>query len=140
MVPPLLAHLQVMQPHWAPWLNAMVLLWALVLGHAVSDFPLQGTFLAIGKDRHADLAAVTGGRKWPAHIWVYCLTIQSMVQATAVWLVTGSVILSVIEFVMHWLIDLAKNEKLTNFYQDQALHILCKIAYAALILFGISVG
>ena len=136
MFDPLLAH-SVMQPDWAPWLNALVLLWALILGHALADFPLQGTFLAVGKDRHADLAAATGIPKWPKGIWIYCLTIHSMIQAGAVWLITGSVILSLVEFVLHWLIDLAKNEKYTGFYGDQGLHILCKVFYAALVLFGI---
>ncbi len=138
MIQPLIAHLTVMQPDWAPWLNALVLLWALMLGHAIADFPMQGEFLAIGKNRHGNLSAVTGGHQWPASIWIYCLTIHSMVQAAAVWLVTGSVILSVVEFVLHWLIDLAKNEKLTGFYSDQALHFVCKVAYASLVLFGIS--
>lgn len=137
---PLIAHLEVLQPEWAPWLNAMVLFWALLLGHALADFPLQGTFLAVGKDRHADLSAVTGGRQWPPHVWIYCLTIHCLIQASAVWIVTGSVTLSLVEFVLHWFIDLAKNEKLTGFYTDQVLHILCKVAYAALILFGIALA
>ena len=54
-----------------------------------------------------------------------------------VWVITGSVVLSVIEFVLHWIIDLAKNEELTNFYTDQALHMVCKIVFASLLAAGI---
>ncbi len=133
-----LAHAQIFNAAWPDWLTALVLFWALVLGHAIADFPLQGEFLAVGKDRHADLSAATGGKDWPPSIWLYCLTIHSLIHAATVWVITGSVVLSVIEFILHWIIDLAKNESFTNFYVDQGLHIACKLVYAALILFHIT--
>lgn len=133
-----LAHIEIVQDAYQPWVNALLLFWAYLLGHALADFPLQGEFLAFGKDRHADLSAITGGKKWPKGIWLYCLTIHSLVHAAMVWIVSGSVVLSLVEFVVHWVIDLAKNEEITNFYTDQALHIACKALYAILFLAGIT--
>lgn len=132
------AHFDLFRADFAQWQNALVFFWALVLAHALADFPLQGEFLAVGKDRHADLGCVTGGKDWPRNIWLYCLTIHSFVHSALVWLVSGSVILSLVEFVLHWLIDLAKNERLTGFYSDQALHIACKVVYAWLFFKGIT--
>lgn len=132
------AHADILKPDWPLWANALVLFWALLLGHALADFPLQGQFLAVGKDRHADLSAVTGGNLWPKGMWLYCLTIHSLVQATFVWIVTGSVVLSMVEFVLHWFIDFAKNERWTTFYTDQALHVSCKAIYAGLFFAGIT--
>ena len=131
-----LAHADLLKADWPLWANALVLLWALLLGHALGDFPLQGEFLAVGKDRHADLSRVTGGKLWPKGMWLYCLTIHSLIQAAFVWVVTGSVVLSLVEFVLHWVIDLVKNEGWTTFYQDQALHVVCKVLYVALFAAG----
>lgn len=132
------AHIELIQASYQPWVNALILFWALLLGHALADFPLQGEFLAVGKDRHADLASITGGKIWPKNMWLYCLTIHSLVQAASVWIITGSVVYSLIEFVLHWIIDLAKNEELTSFYTDQGLHIACKVLYAVLIAYGVT--
>lgn len=132
-----LAHTEILKPDWPLWANGLALFWALLLGHALADFPLQGQFLAVGKDRHADLSSVTGGLTWPKGMWLYCLTIHSLVQAAFVWMITGSLVLSVVEFVLHWLIDLVKNEGWTSFYADQALHAVCKAGYVGLFLAGI---
>ena len=132
------AQVEIYHAGWSVWVNALVLFWALLLGHALADFPLQGEFLAVGKDRHANLSSVTGGKLWPKGIWLYCLTIHSLIHAALVWIITGSVILSVIEFLLHWVIDLLKNESFTNFYTDQALHIFCKVIYAGLFAAGIT--
>lgn len=116
-------------PPETPWM----LLFALVIGHAVADFPLQGAFLAQGKNRHLNQTVFPGEE--PKGIWVYCLTAHSLIQAGGVWIVTGSFVIALIEFVVHWLLDFAKCENWTNFHVDQFAHILCKIAYV-LILFS----
>ena len=134
---PTLAHATVVHPEWSPMVNGLVMFWALLLGHALADFPLQGEFLAVGKDRHANLSQVTGGKAWPPSIWLYCLTVHALIQSAAVWIVTGSVVLCLVEFVLHWFIDWAKSEELTNFYSDQCLHIVCKAIYAGLFMAGI---
>ena len=122
-------------PDVEPWLQGIVLLFALMVGHALADFPLQGGFLAIGKERHGNLEKLTG-TTWPPGMWVYCLTMHSLIHGGAVWFVTGSVILGAVEFVLHWLIDLAKSSRLTNFYLDQVLHIACKVGYVLVVLGG----
>ncbi|MEM7387092.1 MAG: DUF3307 domain-containing protein [Verrucomicrobiota bacterium] len=110
------------------WQNCLVLFYALLIGHALADFPLQGSFLAMAKDSSTDLEQATG-RAWPRGTWVYCLTMHSLIHGGTVWLLTGSLLFSLIEFVLHWLIDFAKSNQMTSFYADQALHILCKAIY-----------
>lgn len=131
-----LAHIDLVDHSRALWHNATIVFWAMLLGHALADFPLQGQFLAVGKDRHADLSAITGGKLWPRGMWLYCLSIHSLIHAAAIWIISGSVLLSMIEFAFHWIIDLAKNERITSFYGDQFLHIACKAAYAAPLCLG----
>jgi hypothetical protein len=120
-------------PDAAPWLQGLALLFAFLIGHALADFPLQGDFLAIGKERYGNLEKLTG-MAWPRGMWAYCLTMHSLIHAGAVWLITGSVVLGACEFVLHWLIDFAKSSNLTNFYADQGLHLVCKFGYVFYLL------
>ncbi len=117
------------------WPGALVLCYALVIGHALADFPLQGPFLAAAKDRHARPSA-TEGRGFPPTLWVFALTFHTMIHAAAVWLVTGSVVLALAENVLHWAIDFAKCERWLTFSQDQWLHLLCKAGIALVIFLG----
>jgi hypothetical protein len=120
--------------------NPWALLFALVIGHALADYPLQGKFLAIRKNRHIKSIDYSGDS--PQHIWVYCLSAHSLVHAGTVWVivwgfgvVTG-VVYAFLEFLLHWFIDFAKCEKWTNFHQDQALHLLSKVFFVAAIYWG----
>lgn len=115
---------------------ATVVLFALVIAHAIADFPLQGEFLAKAKNRHADLSGIFGKIPVPPNLWVHALTAHSLVHAGAVWLVTGSVALGAVELVIHWIIDFTKCENWTSFTADQLLHIVCKITFAALLYVG----
>ena len=108
-------------------LAALQVLFALAIGHAIADFPLQGEFLATGKNRQFLVRLQDPSR--PVSIWVVCMTVHCLVHAGAVWLITGSALLGFVEFVLHWGIDVAKCEGVTSFNQDQALHILCKAGY-----------
>jgi Protein of unknown function (DUF3307) len=121
----LTAHLLSGTEHTGP----LAMLFALFIGHALADYPLQGKFLAIRKNRHIKSIDYTGDS--PPSLWVYCLSAHSLVHAGAVWVITGSALLGFVEFVLHWLIDFAKCEKWTNFHHDQALHIISKVAYVA---------
>ena len=113
-------------PH--SWLAALQVLFALCIGHAVADFPLQGEFLATGKNRR--FLIHLGDPSRPVQIWVVCMTMHCLVHTGAVWLITGSALLAAVEFVIHWGIDVAKCEGKTTFNQDQCLHVLCKVGYA----------
>ena len=115
---------------------ALVVLFALLIGHAIADFPLQGEFLARAKNRHADLSDVFGKIPVPKSLWFHALTAHSLVHAGAVWLITGSVTLGAIELVIHWCIDFAKCENHTSFNTDQILHVVTKLAFVALLYWG----
>ena len=108
-------------------LTALQALFALSIGHAIADFPLQGEFLATAKNRRFLIRLQDPCR--PVSIWVACMTVHCLVHAGAVWIVTGSALLGLVEFVLHWGIDVAKCEGATSFNQDQILHILCKAGY-----------
>lgn len=115
---------------------AAVVFFALLIGHAVADFPLQGEFLARAKNRHSDLSDVFGKIPVPKHLWCHALTAHSLVHAGTVWLITGSVALGVTECVVHWWVDLAKCEQRTSFDVDQLLHVLTKLVFAGLLYWG----
>ncbi len=100
---------------------------ALLVGHAVADFPLQGEFLAIGKNRRYLTRLKDPAR--PPEIWVFCMGAHCLIHAGAVWIVTGSFLLAVVELVLHWFIDLAKCEGKTTFATDQWAHVACKAIY-----------
>lgn len=117
-------------------LGALSLLFALVIGHALCDFPLQGQFLAAGKNRNTKMPDPEGD-PFPGNLWAYCLTAHALIHAGMVWVITGSPLFALIELVCHWLIDFGKCEKWTNFAGDQALHILCKIGFALAVYFGV---
>lgn len=110
----------------------MKLLFALIIGHALCDYPLQGDPMAIGKNRHIPPRNVPPGQK-VCTIWPYWLTAHALIHAGAVWLITGNVWCALAELILHWWIDFAKCENWTNIHADQALHIVCKVAYVAIL-------
>ena len=118
------------------WDGGLLLFFALLIGHAIADYPMQGGFLATAKDRHSDSGALFGERLPPRFLWVHALTAHALVHAGAVWLITGSALLALVEAVLHWLIDFAKCEGWTSFGFDQMLHIVCKAVYAVVLAVG----
>jgi hypothetical protein len=120
------------------WLGGLVVLFALVIGHAVADFALQTEFIAVAKNPHADLSQFFGKEGVPPNVWIWALGAHSLIHSAAVWLITGSVVLAAAEAILHWLIDYAKSEGITNFSVDQLCHISCKLIYAILIATGVS--
>lgn len=112
------------------WLAALKALFALCIGHALADFPLQGEYLAVGKNRRFLMRLQDPAR--PVNIWFVCMSVHCLIHAGAVWLITGSALLGAVEFVIHWCIDVAKCEGITSFNQDQILHVLCKVAYVGI--------
>lgn len=112
--------------------QGLTLFFALLIGHALADYPLQGNYLALHKNRHYKDPA----RDLPPGIWVHCLINHSLIHAGFVWFITGSVILGLMELVFHAIIDFIKCEKITNYHTDQFLHVACKALYVALIMLG----
>lgn len=109
-------------------LSPVALFFALLIGHALCDYPLQGDFLARAKNHYAD-PNVWGGCPW----W-QALTAHAAIQAGAVWLLTGSSTLAAFEFVCHWCIDRTKSGGAISFDTDQLLHVLCKAAWVWLLV------
>ena len=116
--------------------GSLALFFAFLIGHALADFPLQGEYLAIGKERGDGLEKLTGVAPLPG-MWIFCLFMHSLIHGGAVWFVSGSALLGFIETCLHGAIDFAKSSRWTNFYFDQGLHVICKLAYVYLISQGV---
>jgi hypothetical protein len=97
-------------------------LWLLV-GHAVADYPLQGDFLARGKNHRNPILGVP--------FW-HCLSAHAMIHAGVVALITGSWVLGACEYVLHVAIDYGKCDERYGLNVDQLLHFLCKALWAVL--------
>jgi hypothetical protein len=123
-----------MNPWWLQDVTAMswaVIFLALVIGHALGDFPLQSEFMVRGKSR-----ALKQDPSLPPSLWLYCLVAHALIHGGLVWLLTGQVVLGVIEIVLHTLIDGLKIFHKLNFHSDQALHVMCKLGYAVALTQG----
>ena len=111
--------------------QGLVLLFALLIGHALADYPLQGDFLAVHKNRHLSRA---GSREYPPTLWIHCLAAHSLIHAGFVWIITGHTLFALLELILHFIIDAIKAERITGYHTDQALHALCKAGYVTAIL------
>lgn len=109
-------------------------LFQLLCGHALADFALQSDWVAKNKNRHA---AVPAGYDPALHgpmqtVWPYVLTAHALLHGGLVTVATGSAALGVCETVAHWLIDFGKCEKWYGIHADQAMHLGCKVLWAAI--------
>jgi hypothetical protein len=101
------------------------LFFALLIGHAFADYPLQGDFLALHKTRtYRDPA-----RQLPEGLWVHCLFAHGLIHAGFVWCITGRVFFGFTELVVHMILDFVKSEKRTGYHTDQLLHVTSKALY-----------
>ena len=105
------------------------LLFLLIAAHAVCDYPLQGDFLAKAKNHTTPIPGVP---------WWIALVMHSLIHGGAVAILTGTWVLGLVETVLHIGIDHAKCRGWTGLGADQALHIGCKIAYVAILAWGIA--
>ena len=101
-------------------LSRVLLLFA---GHALCDYPLQGDFLARGKNH---------GNPLPGVPWYQCLWAHALIHAGMVYLITHSLTFASLEFVVHFWTDYAKCDGKLTFNQDQAIHYLFKVLWAVL--------
>lgn len=99
-----------------------MLFW-LVVGHVLADYPLQGDFIATAKDRNSPLGKL---------FWPHALGAHAMIHAGFVALVTGSIWLGLAEAVIHAVTDFCKCEKRISLNVDQAIHFACKFLWAAI--------
>lgn len=109
----------------------VLVFWLLVM-HALCDYPLQGDFLGQGKAR---IGLPTVGMPW----WI-CLLAHCLIQAggtAAAFLLAGfnartAMLFGVLELILHTITDFAKIMRMTGPIADQALHVLCKAIYVVL--------
>jgi hypothetical protein len=113
--------------------QGFVLFFALLVGHMLADYPLQGDFLAVHKNRHV---SQPGSKEYPDHLWIHCLLSHSMIHAGFVWIISGQLILGIAEMVLHFVLDFIKCERWTSYTTDQVLHFACKAAYVAVLMMG----
>jgi len=95
----------------------------LFAAHALCDYPLQGDFLARGKNLKAPLPGVP---------WYQCMLAHALIHAGAVAFITHSTGLGLAELAIHFAVDVAKCEGKITFNVDQAIHYGCKVVWAFL--------
>lgn len=114
-------------------MEALILFFQLLIGHAVGDFVLQPSPMSSGKNRHFNLREKHGEGFPP---WYYWLSAHSLTHAGLVWIITANPFFALLETVSHWFIDLLKCDRRIDLHQDQALHIAFKALYCLLFALG----
>lgn len=104
--------------------DLLLMLFLLIVTHALCDFPLQGDFMSTHKSRKDD-----------PERWLPVLTLHSFIHSGGVYLMTASITLALFELVAHFVIDFMKGEDKISFNTDQYLHIGCKVLWAVLFMF-----
>lgn len=99
------------------------MLGALIVGHALADYPLQGDFLSRAKNRTAPIPGVP---------WYHALGAHVAIHGGAVALITGIWWLGLAEALVHAVTDDAKCRGRISFNTDQAIHVACKVAWVAI--------
>lgn len=97
-----------------------MILFYLLVSHVLCDYPLQGDFLARGKNHKNPIPGIP---------FYQCLLAHALIQGGGVAVVTGSLKLGILEFIIHTFIDFGKCQGLYNFNIDQLFHIICKLAW-----------
>ena len=95
----------------------------LLCTHFLLDFAIQGDFVAKYKARIVDEKENV--------FWKWVLTAHAASHTLPVLILTQSVLLGLLMFTSHFVIDFLKCEQKINFNQDQTLHILVIAVIAA---------
>jgi hypothetical protein len=102
-----------------------LLLIALITGHFVADYPLQGDFLSKAKNRTAPIPGVP---------WWQALGAHAVIHGGFVALITGIWWLFIAEAAIHAITDDLKCRGKISFNTDQVIHLICKLVWLALAL------
>lgn len=105
-------------------------LFMLLVGHALADFVLQPEAMGRGKNRNNEIHS--GDQSMFPH-WSYWMTGHSLIHGGIVFLVTGNILLGLIESLAHWVVDFLKCEGRLTMHQDQAIHVMFKVLFAAFV-------
>jgi hypothetical protein len=102
------------------------LIFILLLGcHYIADYPLQGLFVAMEKNRN---------NPSPLAPWYQVLFAHSMIHGMFVAAITGVWWFALIEAAIHSITDDRKCSGKISFNQDQAVHITCKIVFLLVLI------
>lgn len=101
------------------------LLFLLLAGHALCDYPLQGDYLSQLKNRHSAIGA---------RLWHHGLGAHAIIHGGMVSLLTGSALLGLAETLIHAVTDFAKCEGWIGYDLDQGIHIGCKFAWWGIVV------
>lgn len=104
-------------------LSPAELVFFLVAGHFIVDYPLQGDTVAVQKSPLTDNALSV------AVPWYYWMTAHALMHGATVAFLTGRVWMGVGETIAHWGIDYAKCTRRIGIHNDQGLHIACKMVW-----------
>ena len=102
------------------------LLFALLVAHALCDYPLQGDFLARAKN-HKDALG--------KDLWKLCLPAHAAIHGGAVLILTGSVGLAIMDSLAHGWTDYRKSNGDLTFAEDQAAHVIWRV-----VLWGVAMA
>jgi hypothetical protein len=102
----------------------VALLFWLLVGHALADYPLQGEFLAKAKNPTAPI---------PGFPWWQAMGAHSLIHAGSVAFFTGSIGLGIAEFFAHFGTDLMKCSGKIGLNTDQALHVGFKVLWVVVV-------
>jgi hypothetical protein len=97
-----------------------LILVALIGGHFIADYPLQGDFLARAKNQTAPV---------PGFPWWQALGAHAAIHGTFVALITGVWWLWTAETLVHFITDDLKCRGKIGINTDQAIHLLCKVVW-----------
>jgi hypothetical protein len=102
-----------------------MLFW-LMVGHVLADYPLQGDFLAVAKNHNTPVGKL---------FWPYALSAHALIHAAFVALFTGSIALGLAEALIHAATDRLKCNEKISLLADQLVHIACKIVWAVIAVY-----
>lgn len=99
------------------------MLFLLLVCHSLADYPLQGPFLSEAKNPNTEVGKV---------FWPYALSSHALIHGGFVFMITGSLILGLLETVIHAVTDWYKCKNKISLFTDQAIHYGCKVVWAVL--------
>ena len=104
-------------------MNWLMMAFLLIVGHALADYPLQGDFLANGKNRNTAIGAI---------FWRHALFAHSMIHGGFVAVITGYWWLGIAEAIVHGITDWLKCENKISLRVDQSIHLFSKAIWLAI--------
>lgn len=97
----------------------------MVFLHYIGDFALQNQFIAEAKNHTKPI---------PNFSWYHALAAHSIIHGGLIGILTGSIVLAVLETVVHAAIDYLKSDGRFGVDVDQALHIMCKVLWCVVLI------